>query len=106
MSYSTPLVQPINGVPQLVSSGADHVAAYDLKTGKPVQMVAGFDEFSTRAYPMYPGGTSRQRWHRELLRRTMESEDFSIYEFEWWHFDYKDWRNYRIGNQTLGEILK
>ena len=34
MSYSTPLIQPINGANQLVCSGADHVAAYDLDTGK------------------------------------------------------------------------
>jgi CubicO group peptidase (beta-lactamase class C family)/D-alanyl-D-alanine dipeptidase len=77
---------------------------YDLATGTPVQMVAGYDEFSPRSYPAYPGGTSRQRWHRDLLRRTMEAEGFSIYEFEWWHFDYKDWRQYRIGNTPFEEI--
>ena len=32
MSYSTPLTKVIDGVPQLVSSGADHVAAYDPET--------------------------------------------------------------------------
>ena len=74
---------------------------YDLKTGKPVEMVSGFDEFSDRAYPNYWGGTSRQRWHRELLRRAMEDEGFTVYEAEWWHFDYKDWRSYGIGNQTF-----
>ena len=50
------------------------------------------------------GGTSRQRWHRELLRRTMEGEGFDVYEFEWWHFDYGDWAQYRIANQTFGEL--
>ena len=69
---------------------------YDLKTGKPVEMVGGYDEFSDRSYPDYPGGTSRQRWHRDLLRRAMEAEGFTVYEAEWWHFDYKDWRKYPI----------
>ena len=46
---------------------------YDLKTGKVVEMVSGYDEFSDRAFPDYPGGTSRQRWHRDLLRRAMEA---------------------------------
>jgi D-alanyl-D-alanine dipeptidase len=77
---------------------------YDLATGQPVQMVAGYDEFSPRAYPAYPGGTDRQRWHRRLLRRTMESEGFTIYEYEWWHFDHKDWRSYRIENATFEEV--
>ncbi|MGH7456048.1 MAG: M15 family metallopeptidase, partial [bacterium] len=65
---------------------------YDLKTGAPVQMVSGYDEFSERAYPNYQGGTSLQRWHRDLLRQAMEEQGFHVYEFEWWHFDYKDWR--------------
>jgi D-alanyl-D-alanine dipeptidase len=78
---------------------------YDLKTGAPVQMVSGYDEFSERAYPNYQGGTSLPRWHRELLRQTMEEQGFRVYEFEWWHFDYKDWRKYPIGNQKFEEIL-
>jgi len=71
---------------------------YDLKTGKPVEMVSTYDETSDRAYPNYPGGTSLQRAHRELLRETMESEGFTVYEAEWWHFDYKDWQKYPILN--------
>jgi CubicO group peptidase (beta-lactamase class C family)/D-alanyl-D-alanine dipeptidase len=79
---------------------------YDLTTGKPVEMVAGFDEFSDRAFPDYPAGTSRQRWHRDLLRRAMEAEGFTVYEEEWWHFDYKDWRQYPILNKTFEELKK
>jgi D-alanyl-D-alanine dipeptidase len=70
----------------------------DLATGEPLQMVAGYDEFSARAFPEYPGGTSLQRWRRTLLRRSMEAEGFSVYEFEWWHFDYQDWKRYPILN--------
>jgi D-alanyl-D-alanine dipeptidase len=28
----------------------------------------------------------------------MESEGFTVYEAEWWHFDYKDWKEYPILN--------
>jgi CubicO group peptidase (beta-lactamase class C family)/D-alanyl-D-alanine dipeptidase len=77
---------------------------YDRRTGRPIQMVSGYDEFSGRAYPDYPGGTSLQRYHRELLRRAMESEGFRVFEAEWWHFDYQDWRLYPIGNQTFEQI--
>jgi CubicO group peptidase (beta-lactamase class C family)/D-alanyl-D-alanine dipeptidase len=83
---------------------AADITLYDLKTGKPVEMVAGYDEFSDRAYPDYPGGTSEQRWRRKLLREAMEAEGFTIYEAEWWHFDYKDWRRYPILNQRFEEI--
>ena len=77
---------------------------YDLKTGNAVEMVGTYDETTDRAYPDYPGGTSLQRWHRKLLRDAMESEGFTVYEAEWWHFDYKDWRGYRIGNLRFDQI--
>jgi len=77
---------------------------YDLQTGEPIPMVAGYDEFSSRSFPLYPGGTSRQRWYRELLRQQMEAEEFTVFEFEWWHFDFKDWRRYGIGNVTFEQI--
>jgi CubicO group peptidase (beta-lactamase class C family)/D-alanyl-D-alanine dipeptidase len=78
---------------------------YDLKTGKAVKMVGGFDEMSERSYPDYPGGTALERWHRDLLRRAMEAEGFTVYEAEWWHFDYKDWRKYPILNLTFEQLL-
>ena len=77
---------------------------YDLKTKKPIEMVSTYDETTARAYPDYPGGTSLQRWHRKLLRDAMEAEGFTVYEAEWWHFDYQDWRKYRIGNVTFEQI--
>lgn len=77
---------------------------YDLETGEPVEMVGGYDEMSPRSFPEYPGGDSRQRWHRQLLRTAMEAQGFTVYEFEWWHFDYKDWRRYRINNLRFEEL--
>lgn len=80
------------------------ITLYYLKTGKPVEMVSTYDETTDRAYPNYPGGTSLQRWHRQLLRDSMESEGFTVYEAEWWHFDYKDWQHYPIGNTKFDQI--
>lgn len=77
---------------------------FDLRTGAVIEMPSGYDEFSSRAYPDYPGGTDRQRWHRELLRRVMESEGFHVYNFEWWHFDYRDWRRYPVLNRRFEEL--
>jgi len=79
---------------------------YHLRTGRPVEMVATYDETTERAHSDYPGGSSLQRWHRELLRKAMEAEGFAIYAAEWWHFDYKDWQKYRIGNVRYEEIGK
>lgn len=77
---------------------------YDLGTGLPVEMVGGYDEFSPRSYPDYPGGTSLQRWYRALLRRAMEAQGFRVYDAEWWHFDYRDWARYPVLNLSFEQL--
>lgn len=77
---------------------------YDLETGAAVAMPSLYDEMSERAYPDYAGGDTAARAHRELLRRYMEAEGFAVYEFEWWHFDYRDWKSYAIQNVRFEDI--
>jgi D-alanyl-D-alanine dipeptidase len=36
----------------------------------------------------------------------MEDEGFTVYEAEWWHFDFKDWRRYRIGNLSFEGLAR
>ena len=74
---------------------------YELESGQPVEMVGLYDEMSPRSYPHYPGGTSLQRWHREALINAMEAEGFSVYKYEWWHFDFAGWDNYEILTDTF-----
>ena len=77
------------------------LSLYDLVNGEPVQMPGSYDEFSHRSYADYPGGTARQRWHRDLLRQVMEAEGFTVDPGEWWHFDHRDWREYGIQNEVF-----
>ena len=77
---------------------------YDLVTGEEVSMTGAYDEMSERSYPDYQGGTDQQREMRDLLRSKMEANGFTVYEFEWWHFDYNDWKTYRIENIQFSEI--
>ena len=77
---------------------------YDLATKAPVEMTGRYDEMSQRSYADYVGGTTRQRWLRDLLRREMEAQGFAVYPQEWWHFDYKDWAQYGIGTRTFTEL--
>jgi D-alanyl-D-alanine dipeptidase len=77
---------------------------HDLATGQTVPMPSGYDEFSPRAFPGYPGGTTEERRNRDLLREVMEAEGFRVYHAEWWHFDYRDWRQYPIMNVAFDEL--
>ena len=77
---------------------------FDLKSGEPIDMPSGYDEFTERAHPDYSGGSVESRRHRDLLRNLMESEGFSVYENEWWHFDYKNWKEYKVLNIEFSKI--
>jgi D-alanyl-D-alanine dipeptidase len=77
---------------------------YELATGAPVEMPSTYDEATPRARADFPGGTSRQRWHRALLRQVLEAEGFTVNPSEWWHFDFRDWQRYPILNKPFEEL--
>ena len=80
------------------------LSLYELKSGKEVQMTGDYDEMSERSYKNYEGGTEEQRKLRDLLRSKMEANGFTVYEFEWWHFDFNGWEAYPIQNIQFSEI--
>lgn len=82
------------------------LSLYELRTGKTVQMPSEYDEMTERAHPDYRGGSRRARRLRDLLRRAMEREGFTVYEHEWWHFDYKDWPRYPVLDIPFSAIPK
>lgn len=77
---------------------------YDRKTGQAVVMPSLYDEMSERSAAAYQGGTSRQRALRDLLRREMEKQGFSVFPIEWWHFDYQGWERFAVRNDTFAEL--
>jgi zinc D-Ala-D-Ala dipeptidase len=77
---------------------------YDLKTGQEVGMPGNYDEMTERSYINYQCAKPEARRLRDLLRAAMEAEGFNVYEPEWWHYDYKDWREYPILNISFKEI--
>jgi len=82
------------------------LSLFDLKTKEIVTMPSGYDEMTERSAIDYAGGTAEQRHVRDLLRAAMEAEGYEVYEPEWWHYDYKDWREYPILNIDFREIGK
>jgi D-alanyl-D-alanine dipeptidase len=82
------------------------LSLYDLRTGLEVPMPSSYDEFSERAHPDYAGGTAEQRAARDLLRKSMAAEGFTVDDEEWWHYDYRDWQQYRIGNAFFKDLAR
>ena len=82
------------------------LSVYNLKTGELIAMPSGYDEFTERASPDYKGGTDQERSNREMLRKLMEAEGFTVNPNEWWHFDYKDWQAYAIYDISFEEAAQ
>ena len=97
------VANPDNGSRHNRGAAVD-LGLYHLETGQTAEMSSGYDEFTARAFPDYPGGSALQRYHRELLRDIMEDAGFTVYEAEWWHFDYKDWTQYSINDFTFEDL--
>jgi D-alanyl-D-alanine dipeptidase len=80
------------------------LSLFEMATGKEVDMPGVYDEMTERSFPTYKGGTEQQRNMRDLLRSKMEANGFTVDGNEWWHFDFKDWKSYRIQNIQFSEI--
>ncbi len=72
------------------------LSLYSLDSGKEADMGGAYDEMSKRSYVTYEDGAKEALRRRDLLRNAMEREGFFVYPWEWWHFDWKDWREYPV----------
>ncbi|HEV7395404.1 MAG TPA: M15 family metallopeptidase [Pyrinomonadaceae bacterium] len=80
------------------------LSLFDLKTGLEVTMPSEYDEMTERAHINYACASAEPKRLRDLLRAGMEADGFTVYEPEWWHYDYKDWKEYPIGNVAFDKI--
>ncbi len=76
----------------------------ELTTGAPLPMPSSYDEFSARANPWYPGGSSEERFARDTLRRAFEAAGFAVHDHEWWHFDFEGWREWPVLDRTFEQL--
>ena len=76
----------------------------DLKTGQELPMPTAWDAFDTQAWPTAVVKDPVKRKNRDLLIAVMERNGFTVYEHEWWHFDFRDWPSYSIQNQAFEDL--
>jgi D-alanyl-D-alanine dipeptidase len=82
------------------------LSMFNLKTGEIVRMPSEYDEMTERAHIDYACASTEAKRLRDLLRTSMEAEGFAVYEPEWWHYDYKDWKEYQIMNVKFSDITR
>lgn len=82
------------------------ITLIDLKTGKELPMPTEYDSFRKEAWPSTPVKDPVVRKNRETLIAVMEKNGFKVNSSEWWHFDFKGWKNYEVLDIDFEELEK
>jgi zinc D-Ala-D-Ala dipeptidase len=78
----------------------------DLKTGKDLKMPTEYDSFKKEAWPSTPVADPEARENRAMLIDVMERNGFKVNGSEWWHFDFKGWKNFEVMDIDFEELEK
>jgi D-alanyl-D-alanine dipeptidase len=62
--------------------------------GQEMPMPTAFDDFTEHAHRNARGIPADAARNAKLLETTMIKHGFIPYPFEWWHFDFRDWRKH------------
>lgn len=101
-------------IPPHLSGGAIDLTLFDLSTGKEILMGTHFDDCSEVAQALYyenkPVLDEKEqiyKTNRNILRDSMLSAGFTVYQHEWWHFDYGNvfWAAATGMNQIFGPLF-
>ncbi len=68
----------------------------DFKTKKEVPMPTPYDSFAPEAAADFQKLPLHLLKNRNFLIKIMKRYGFNVLKNEWWHYDFKDWRNYEI----------
>lgn len=76
----------------------------DLSSGEELKMPTGYDSFTKQAWPGTPVADPQVRRNRQLLIATMEKYGFRVNASEWWHFDFRGWKNFEVLDIDFPEL--
>jgi D-alanyl-D-alanine dipeptidase len=76
----------------------------DLKTRNELKMPTPYDSFKKEAWPSTPMKDPEIKKNRTLLITVMEKYGFKVNSSEWWHYDFKGWKNYEVMDIDFEEL--
>jgi D-alanyl-D-alanine dipeptidase len=84
------------------------------KVGNELPMPSPFDDFTEAAHRDSKAMTATQRANMLTLQDVMTRHGFEPYPYEWWHFDFRNWKSYPVldicfdalarGEKTTGPV--
>jgi D-alanyl-D-alanine dipeptidase len=66
------------------------------KVGNELPMPSPFDDFTEAAHRDSKAMTATQRANMLTLQDVMTRHGFEPYPYEWWHFDFRNWKSYPV----------
>ncbi len=76
----------------------------DQKSGQELEMPTPFDDFSEKAHHDYMDLSPDAIKNRALLKNIMIKHGFSVYDYEWWHYDFIGWEKFELMNIPFEEL--
>lgn len=76
----------------------------DLATGRELEMPTGYDDFTPRAAHAFADLPPQVLENRRRLREVMEKHGFEALPSEWWHYDYRGWREFELLDLDFNEL--
>lgn len=75
-----------------------------VKSGKELRMPTPYDSFAPEASPGFDDLPKKAKANRDLLIDVMERNGFHVLNNEWWHFDFKDWKEFDLMDIPFKEL--
>jgi len=76
-----------------------------LQTGKELKMPTGYDKISAKSDATYTKLPARVLRNRNKLLAIMRKHNFTVYQPEWWHFDFNDFARFDLLDLSFEDIL-
>jgi len=80
------------------------VSLVDLTTKQEIAMPTVFDDFTEKAHTKYTNLPQEVIANRNFLISVMKHFGFTVYHYEWWHFDFNGWENFPLMDLTFEEL--
>lgn len=80
------------------------VTLIDLQTGDELLMPTAYDDFTEKANPACTALPEEAIQNRDLLVGVMRKHGFTVFQTEWWHFDFRGWEQYGLLDMPFDSI--
>lgn len=92
------VMDPEKGLAMHTRGLAVDLTLVEIKSSKEIETESYFDDFSDKAYSSFISKSDLAMMNRVILAGIMSSSGFSVYPYEWWHYDFVPNRDFSLLN--------